>query len=270
MSGLRFDLHAASVLAPGIASLDDLRTACRGDRLPDTTTSFALPAPEGLPANERRRASQIVRVALACIEPALKASPFPVDTLRTVFATDEGTGEVCQQMLEVLSTTRQISPMLFANSVMNAASGYFSIARSNRQPATVISAGADSFAGGLVCAATEAVTTLQPVLYVCYDAAMTSPMDELLPYKEPLASAWILSAPSLTTPAPLASVALQFEKANGTLTSPPPWLPARWRSQSAANALAALGVLLDDGGDAYRCAIGGLTLSLCRARGEPE
>ena len=109
-----------------------------------------------LPANERRRASQAVRLALACIEQALQASPFPVETLRSVFATDEGTGEVCQQMLEALATTRQVSPLLFPNSVHNAPSGYFSIAWRNRQPATVVSLGLESFASGLLCAVTEA------------------------------------------------------------------------------------------------------------------
>jgi hypothetical protein len=41
----------------------------------------------------------------------LHDSPFPAETLRSVFATDEGTGEVCQQMLEALATTRQVSPL---------------------------------------------------------------------------------------------------------------------------------------------------------------
>jgi hypothetical protein len=269
MRGLTFDLHAAGVLAPGLGSLDDLRAACRSGRLSEVSAPLALPSPEGLPPNERRRASQIVRLALGCIGQALQASPFAVDTLRSVFATDEGTGEVCQQMLEVLSTTRQISPMLFSNSVLNAPSGYFSIACGNREPATVVSAGPESFAGGLVCAATEAATTHQPVLYVCYDAAMTAPMDELLPIHEPIASAWILSAAAPKGTPALASFELRFEKANGSPpTPPPPWLPAEWTAQSGASALAALGVLVSDCGSLYRCAIGGLMLSLLRIEGK--
>jgi hypothetical protein len=186
-----------------------------------------------------------------------------------VFATDEGTGEVGQQMLEMLGTTRQISPMLFSNSVLNAPSGYFSIACGNRQPATVVSAGLESFAGGLICAATEAATTRQPVLLVCYDAAMTAPMDELLPITAPIASAWILSAGGPRRTPALASFELRFEKANGSSPTPAPnWLPARWSAQSGASALAALGLLLVDGDGTYRCVIGGLMLSLRRTAGE--
>src|SRR5690606_23286141 len=144
--------------------------------------------------NERRRTSQVVRLILACIEQTLQSSPFPGDTIRSVFATDEGTGEVCQQLLGALATTRQISPLLFPNSVLNAPSGYFSIAWRNRQPITVVSQGLQSFAGGLLCAVTETVATRQPVLLVAYDPAMTSPLNELLPVTEPTATAWILSA----------------------------------------------------------------------------
>lgn len=265
MHGLTFDLHAAGVLAPGLGSLAELRAAALGDRPPESVTAPALPSPEALPANERRRASQVVRLTLACIEQALQASPFPVDSLRSVFATDEGSGEVCQQMLEILATTRQISPLLFANSVLNAPSGYFSIARRNRQPSTVVSVGLESFAGGLLCAATEATATGQPLLLVSYDAAMTAPMDELLPISQPTAAAWIISARAPGREPALATFELQFEEAGRSSPTPlPAWIPARWANQSSAHALAALG-LLDAAGDAvYRGTLGGLVICLRR------
>jgi hypothetical protein len=78
-----------------------------------------------LPANERRRASQVVRLTQACIEQALRDCPFPAGSLRSVFATDEGTGEICRQVLEAVATTREVSPLVFANSVQNAPSGLF-------------------------------------------------------------------------------------------------------------------------------------------------
>src|SRR5688572_9361987 len=103
-------------MAPGLTSLAELRVAARGER-PIEPTPLVLPAPPQLPAAERRRASQAVRLALACVAQALEGLPFDPADLRSVFATDEGTGEVCQQMLEALATTRQLSPMLFTNSV---------------------------------------------------------------------------------------------------------------------------------------------------------
>lgn len=268
MSKLRFDLHAVGVVAPGLASLADLRCACR-DGQPLPTAALLLPSPEMLPANERRRASLVVRLVLACIEQALKASPFPVETLRSVFATDEGTGEVCQQMLESLVTTRQLSPLLFTNSVQNAPSGYFAIASRCRQSATVVSLGLESFACGLLCAVSEATVLHQPVLLVCYDPAMTPPIDELLPITEPTATAWILSAPAADGQVPaLGSFEIELATANSGQPTPlPGWLPGRWSSHSCARALAALG-LLEVGVDAaYRMTLGSQLLSLRRLDG---
>jgi hypothetical protein len=266
MSSLRFDLHAASVLAPGLASLDDLREACRRGSLPEATAPLVLPAPAALPANERRRASPVVRLTLACIEQALQSSPFGVETLRSVFATDEGTGEVCDQMLEVIATTRQVSPLVFPNTVQNAASGYFSIAWRNHQPATVASLGLESFASGLLCAVTDAVATGQPVLLVAYDPAMTGPMRELLPITDHTATAWILSAaPAFADVPVLGSFVLDLETQGTTPPSAmPPWLPAAWSGHSSARALAALGLLEAAEGSCFRMTVGGQLLGIRR------
>jgi len=266
MSTLRFALHAASVLAPGLASLGELREACRRGRPLEAAAALELPAPAALPANERRRASQVVRLTLACIEQALQSSPFGVETLRSVFATDEGTGEVCDQMLEVIATTRQVSPLVFPNTVQNAASGFFSIAWRNRQPATVASLGLESFASGLLCAVTDAVATGQPVLLVAYDPAMTGPMRELLPITDHTATAWILSAARASADVPvLGSFVLDLETQGATPPSPmPPWLPAAWSGHSSARALAALGLLEAAEGSCFRMTLGGQLLSIRR------
>ncbi|MGK2952755.1 MAG: beta-ketoacyl synthase chain length factor [Thiobacillus sp.] len=267
MSRLRFHLHSAGVLAPGLASLADLRAACRSGQPPEAAAQLLPPGPAVLPPNDRRRASHIVRLTLACIEQALQASPFPVEMLRSVFATDEGTGEVCQQMLEALTTTRQVSPLLFANSVHNAPSGYFSIAWRNRQSATVVSMGLESFASGLLCAVTEATATRQPILLVAYDPAMSAPLDELLSVTESTATAWILNAEPPGMPM-LGSFILALEPSGVATPTPlPAWLPQRWSTHSSAHALAALG-LLDAAPDMVRhLKLGGQLLSLRRVDG---
>ncbi|HSV70374.1 MAG TPA: beta-ketoacyl synthase chain length factor [Methylibium sp.] len=264
MSRLHFDLHAVGVLAPGLGSLAELRAACRADR-PPPAAPLVLPSPASLPANERRRASLVVRLTLACIEQALASSPFPPDALRSVFATDEGTGEVCQQMMEALATTRQVSPLLFPNSVHNAPSGCFSIAWRNRRSATVASLGLDSFAAGLLCAVTEAAATGEPVMLVAYDPAMSAPMDELLRVAEPTATAWVLSVGASPRAAALASFALDVGVVDGEPPSAlPAWLPAAWGAHSSARALAALGLLEQDATAVCRLALGAQTLRLHR------
>lgn len=267
MSRLSFDLHAAGVLAPGLGCLDDLRAACRSGQLLEAVPPAVLPSPDVLPANERRRASQVVRLTLSCIEQALRSSPFEADLLRSVFATDEGSGEICQQMLEALVTTRQISPLLFSNSVLNAPSGYFCIGYRNRQSATVVSVGLESFAAGLVCAVTEASSSGQPVLLVSYDAKMTPPLDELLPIGDSTASAWVLSAGMEQQAPKLASFEVDIAEARDANPAPlPGWIPASWRSQSSSFAFAALGLLEQQGEAELRLRWSGLMLSVRRKR----
>ena len=244
---LHFKLYAVGVLAPGIDSLSDLLALRRAGHR-SATAALELPSPQALPANERRRASQVVRLTLACAEQALQTSPFAVAALRMVFASDEGTGEVCQQMLETLATSRQISPLLFHNSVHNAPSGYFSIGYQNRQSATSVSLGQESFASGLLCAASEAYTSAQPVLLLAYDPSMTEPMRALLPVVQATATAWIIASgcEPASGQAALASFELSLHAA-ASLAAPalPAWLPAAWRANSSAQGLVAL-ALLDD------------------------
>jgi hypothetical protein len=254
MALLPFKLHAVGVLAPGIGSFADLLALQRGGRW-NADGGLVLPSPQALPANERRRASQVVRLTLACAEQALRTSPFPVDALRMVFASDEGTGEVCQQMLEALATTRQVSPLLFHNSVHNAPSGYFSIGYRNRQSATSVSLGPQSFASGLLCAASEACVSGQPVLLLAYDAAMTEPMSELLPVVQATATAWIIGPGSdaAVGPAALASFELSLHPAAEPEPPLPPWLPAAWAANSSARGLAVLALLLGQTKDRSAC-----------------
>ena len=250
-----------------MTSLAQLRAICRGDEA-HAPAPLVVPSPAMLPTNERRRTSPAVRLVLACIAQALQDSPFPGESLRSVFATDEGTGEVCQQMLDALATTRQVSPLLFPNSVQNAPSGYFSIAWRNRQPATVVSLGLESFASGLLCAVTEAAACRQPVLLVVYDPAMTSPLDELLPVAQSTSTAWVISCgtPDATAPV-LGAFTVALEPAGHAPSTLAPWLPASWAAHSSARALAALGLLEADAQTPLRLTLGGQMLTLRRTAG---
>ena len=246
---LQFDLYAVGVLAPGIGSLADLLALRRGAVLP-TSAPLELPSPSALPAAERRRASQVVRLTLACAEQVLRTSPFAADALRLVFASDEGTGEVCQGMLEALATAQPVSPLLFHNSVHNAPSGSLSIAWRNRQSATSVSLGCESFAAGLLCAVTEAATSGEPVLFVAYDPAMTEPMRSLLPVAHATATAWVIAAGALPDNGQAALASFELSLAPAALepaglkpTPSPAWLPAAWHANSSAQGLIALALL---------------------------
>jgi hypothetical protein len=77
---LRFWLWSAGVLAPGVSSLSELLALYRL-RQPGVAPALVLPSPVMLPANERRRASQVVRLVLACAQQALSTSPYAADEL---------------------------------------------------------------------------------------------------------------------------------------------------------------------------------------------
>ena len=267
VNALHFHLHAASVLAPGMTTLAQLRAICRSNQAATFTEVLQLPPPEMLPANEHRRASQVVRLTQACIQQVLESSPFPVESLRSVFAADEGTGEVCQQVLQAVTTRRRVSALLFSNSVQNAPSGYFSISWHNRQSSTVVSLGLESFASGLLCAVIEAISCQQPVLLVAYDPPMATPMDELLSIREATATAWIISGGAENADAPvLSSFALELENAGSHAPSAwPAWLPTRWSTHSSASGFAALGLLEASVQTSYRMTYGTQILCLRRS-----
>lgn len=269
MNPLRFGLYAAGIHAPGLDTLAALRLATREGVPAETLAPAALPAPAGLPANERRRASQAVRLVLACVERALVDSPFAADELRVVCATDEGTGEVCLQMLESLATNRQVSPLAFPNSVQNAPSGNLSIAHGNREPGSVVSFGLESFASGLLCAVVDATADRRPVMLVSYDPAMPEPLAELLPVTRPTACAWILAADGVAgKAAPLARFELALADPAAAPASPlPAWLPAHWAAHSSARAIAALGLLEAPATARMHLPLGGRTLVLNRVAG---
>lgn len=262
---LKFHLHAAGVLAPGLSGFDELLRVCRGDQRLDPRP-LILSAPERLPAAERRRSSHAARLALACAAQAVAASPFDPAMMRAVFSSDEGTGEVCKQMLEALTTSHQVSPLLFANSVHNAPSGYFSIAWSNRQSISVVSLGEDSFACGLLCAATDARVTAQPVLLVVSDPVLPEPLDELLPIACSTAASFILTAkdgpPDATA---MASFTIVLRPSAGEAPSElPGWMPAAWRANPSAKAIAAIALLAQPSGTEMKFALGPQILSVRR------
>jgi len=274
---LGFVLHSAGVLAPGVSSLSELLTLRRTGK-PNGSESMTLPAPMALPANERRRASHVVRLTLACVEQALRGSRYRADQLRCVFASDEGTGEVCEQMLEALATTGQVSPLLFHNSVHNAPSGYFSIAYGNRHPAVSVSLGSETFASGLLCAVSEASTSEEPVLFVTYDSPLTGPIRSLLPVEQATASAWIITSDaesrarhgeSPSAQSSLGAFELSLQRADANCDqAPPQWIPASWSANSSARSLEVLGLLADGRGTCgFRLGAQCLRVTLVETRG---
>jgi hypothetical protein len=168
-----------------------------------------VPHPALLPANERRRAPQIVKLALgvgaevfanAGIEPARCAA---------VFASSGGDGETIHDILSTLAgPVRELSPTRFHNSVHNVAAGYWGIATGARTPATSLCAHDGSFAAGLLEAGAQASASGEPVVLIAYDLPYPAPLDEVRPIGASFAVALLLSP--IPAPRSLARVAIEL------------------------------------------------------------
>ena len=179
-----------------------------GPALPDWATAQALlrepaawqrqatviPAPNRLPAAERRRAGNVIKASIAVADEALTACGLPASALPTVFTSSTGDPLNCHLLCEALATTeRMVSPTRFTNSVHNAAAGYWHIAAQSRQPSTSLAAFDASFAVGLLEAAVQVHSTNAAVMLVACDVPYPQPLHALRPVDDVMAVALVLA-----------------------------------------------------------------------------
>lgn len=142
----------------------------------------AVPAPQRLPAAERRRAGAVVKLSIAVADQACAEAGQDPQTLATVFSASSGDGANCHALCETLaSDDRLVSPTRFTNSVHNAPAGYWHIATHSRAPSTSLCAHDASFAAGLLEAAVEALSWQRPVLLVAADVPYPEPLQGVRP-----------------------------------------------------------------------------------------
>jgi hypothetical protein len=176
---MRVVLEAAGVVGPGLPGWSASRELLRG-ALPYAALELSLPKLDMLPAAERRRTGQSVKLALAAGLDALAGSRRGPDQLATVFTSSGADGQVLHEICETLAgADRQVSPTRFHNSVHNAPAGYWSLATRSHEPSTSLCAYDWSFAAGLLESAAQVTVEHDAVLLVCFD----------LPYCEPIHSA---------------------------------------------------------------------------------
>lgn len=169
-------LDGIGLIAPGLPDWATTAAVLRGATTL-TAAPSVLPAPAILPPAERRRASRVVKLALALgLEACAQAGADPA-TLATVFSASGADGHNCHALCEQLAgDDRQISPTRFHNSVHNAAAGYWGIATGATAPCQVICAFDASFGAGLLDALAQVAVDGQPVLLIAYDSEYPAPL----------------------------------------------------------------------------------------------
>jgi hypothetical protein len=153
-----------------------------------------LPAPQCLPAAERRRIGGIVKLALAVgLEAAARAAADPA-ALPAVFTSSGGDGLNCHEICQMLaSAERQLSPTRFHNSVHNAAAGYWGIATGATPASNALCAHDASFAAGLLESMVQAIIEHTRVLLIAYDTSYPEPMHAVRPIPDAFGVALVLS-----------------------------------------------------------------------------
>ena len=191
---MKVQVLSIGLALPGLNDWASAVPVLRGD-LPWQPAALVPRASALLPANERRRAPLAVRLAFAAGEDAMSPSGFDPSQWATVFTSSDADTPIIHRIGSALAeASRIVSPTDFHNSVHNAAAGYWSIAARCRLPSTSLSAWDESFAAGLVEAATMALTEGLDVLLIAYDIPPPVPLAACRAITEPAAIALTLTA----------------------------------------------------------------------------
>lgn len=169
-------IDGIGLIAPGLNSWVSGSQTLAGQQAYQTAKTL-IPTPELLPAAERRRASDIVKLTLATSLEAMSQAGVQNKNLSSVFSFSNGDGVNCQSICEMLaSEDREISPTRFHNSVHNAAAGYWSIATQTMATSSVLCAFDGSFGAGLLDALTQVVVENTPCILMASDTTYPEPM----------------------------------------------------------------------------------------------
>lgn len=187
-------LNAVGVVAPGIGNWPACRSVLTGcqDYEPAPIPLFS---PDSLPANQRRRITPTIRIAMQAATEAVQSCGIAADMVATVFTTSNGDLDISNRICTALTLPeRPVSPTDFHNSVHNAPAGYWTIGSHCRLPSTSISASQASFAAGLLESITQVLFDGNPVLLVAYDLPPPQVFANPTTVTVPFAAALLLSS----------------------------------------------------------------------------
>jgi len=195
MSAPRIELQVDGIAswASGLPDFASLRAYARGEgEIIEGTPR--RPAPDLLPANERRRAPDTVLLALQVAKAACEDAQVDPAALPSIFASTHGDLAITDYMCATLATSpAELSPTKFHNSVHNAAAGYWTIGCGCHAAATALSAHRATLAQGLIEAAMQLAAGAPQVLLVAYDGPSTGPLGTMSPSEGLLGLALVLS-----------------------------------------------------------------------------
>lgn len=183
-------INSISIAAPSLIGMEQATPILIGENQWQLS-DFPKLAPPLLPANERRRTTPYIKMALQVADEANQNA----DSLPAVFASSCGDLSIIDHICNTMTLTpKHVSPIQFHNSVHNAPSGYWAIAAKSSAASTSISTGNSTFSSGLLEAATQLMAQQKDILFVAYDyPATAAPLDKKINISQPFATALVLS-----------------------------------------------------------------------------
>jgi hypothetical protein len=239
---MRVYVEGIGLCGPGLDGWRRSRPILAG-ALPYEREATRAPPIDLLPANERRRAVQTARLALAAGMEALTMAARDRATTPTIFTSSGGDGATIDEILKTLASANpEVSPTRFHNSVHNAPAGYWSIAARSHAPSSSICCHDHSFAAGLLEAAVTATSDSCAVALIAYDVQYPEPLHAARPIGSPFAAALALSPEETCAAVAMIDLALRPTRAGETRATLPA-LEALRSSTPAARGLPLLEAL---------------------------
>jgi hypothetical protein len=186
-------LGGLGVLGPGLDGWPETASVLLGQRAYQAAPAV-LPMPAILAAAERRRTGRVVKLALGVALQAIAQAGEDPAELASVFSSSGADGHNCHELCQALALAgREISPTRFANSVHNAAAGYWSIGTGSMVESNVLCAFDASFVAGFLEAMTHIAVDQEPVLLVAYDTEYPPPLHAKRPIPDAFGVAMVLT-----------------------------------------------------------------------------
>lgn len=194
MRPLVFHVRGIGLVGPAMAGWAQGAALLRAPETLPPGARTAIPAPERLPAAERRRAGSIVKLSLAAADAGVTEAGLDPAALPTVFTSSSGDVANCHALCEALAQPeRFVSPTRFTNSVHNAPAGYWHIATHARTTSTSLCGYDASFGAGLLEAAAQCIDAGRPVLMVAADCPYPEPLNAKRPLADAFGVAFVLA-----------------------------------------------------------------------------
>ncbi len=183
----------------------------------DPDVSPAIPPITLLPANEKRRATKTIKVALHCLQQLFPGAGIENLPHTAVFSSCSGDPDLVQSICTSLAAPEKtVSPTHFHNSVHNAPAGYWSIATGCMLETNSLSAGRATFTAGLLEAYTLLMESGNPVVYCCYDVLSREPLVQIRPVYHDFGCALLVT--DKQSQYTLAKLSLELKSGNKTTT----------------------------------------------------